>query len=138
MPMMYRYSICDPLHADVLEMGQIPKESVLEIFDEFPWVPMLAKMEGVGEQDIYFSPSLEFENKLNQHGISISALGDVGKQEFMIFYKRPKMVPTWLGLSQRMENNYLTERDEQTLADAREAIIALINGDLETLEERWG
>ena len=41
------------------------------------------------KMDIYFSPSLEVENKANKNGLTISAVGDPEDPEFYIFYKRP-------------------------------------------------
>ena len=61
---MFRYSICDPLKSEPIEMGEIEKGKILDIVDRFPWTDLLDKMKGVDQSDIHFSPSIEFENKL--------------------------------------------------------------------------
>ena len=69
---MFRYSICDPLKPEPVEMGEVDKSKIMDILDRFPWIDLLNKMKGVNEMEIHFSPALEFENKDNQHGLSIS------------------------------------------------------------------
>ena len=42
------------------------------------------------------------------------------------------------GLIKNMDDNYTSDRIGQTNKDARDAVSALINDDLTTLEKRWG
>ena len=135
---MFRYSICDPLKHEPIEMGEIDKRKILDIVDRFPWMDLLDKMKDANETDIHFSPSIEFENKANGHGLSISIVGDENENEFYIFFKRPKMVTKLFGLIKNMDDNYTSDRTGQTSNDVRDAVTALINGDLTTLEKRWG
>ena len=135
---MFRYSICDPLKPEPIEMGDIEKGKILDVFDRIPWTDLLAKMKGAKESDIHFSPSVEFENKATRHGLSISIVEGERENEFYIFYKRPKMVAKFFGLSKTMDDNYLSDRTGQTIKDAREAVSALINDDMAALDKRWG
>ncbi|SHG63932.1 hypothetical protein SAMN04488109_1189 [Chryseolinea serpens] len=135
---IFRYSICDPLKKDPIEMGAIGKEEILDILDRFPWTDLLDKMNGANESDIHFSPSLEFENASTRHGLSISVVEEGEGYEFYIFYKRPKMVTRLFGLVKNMDDNFLSDRTGQTTEDVRDAVTALITNDMETLESRWG
>jgi hypothetical protein len=135
---MFRYSICDPLKQDPIEMGEIGKEEVLDILDRFPWTDLLDKMKAANESDIHFSPSLEFENKSTRHGLAISIIEEEPEPEFCIFYKRPKMVTRVFGLIKKIDNNYSSDRFGQTKEDVRDAVLALMTNDTETLERRWG
>lgn len=135
---MFRYSICDPLKSNPIEMGEIEREKILDIVDRFPWTDLLDKMNGANERDIHFSPSVEFENKQTRHGLAISIVLSEKGNEFYIFYKRPKMVRKLFGLVKRMDDNYTSDRTGQTDADVRDAIGALITDDMITLEKRWG
>jgi hypothetical protein len=135
---MFRYSICDPLKSEPIEMGEIEKGKILDIVDRFPWTDLLDKMKRVKESDIHFSPSVEFENKANRHGLSISIVEDEKGNEFYIFFKRPKMVTKLFGLIKNMDDNFTSNRTGQTSTDVRDAVTALINDDLTTLERRWG
>jgi hypothetical protein len=134
---MFRYSICDPLKNEPIEMGEVEKAKILDIVDRFPWTELLDKMNGVKESDIHFSPSVEFENKANRHGLSISIVEEKGN-EFYIFFKRPKMTTKLFGLIKIMDDNFTSDRTGQTSNDVKEALTALINDDLTTLEKRWG
>jgi hypothetical protein len=135
---MFRYSICDPLRKDPIEMGDIAKEKILDILEKFPWLDLLAKMNSVDANQLHYSPSLEFENKLNKHGLSISIIENDNGHEYYIFYKRPKLVRKFFGLINEMNSDYLSERTGQSKRDVQEAVTALINNDLATLENRWG
>ena len=135
---MFRYSICDPLKKDPIEMGEIEKEKILDIVDRFPWTDLLDKMNGASERDIHFSPSVEFENKRTRHGLAISIVEGENGNEFYIFYKRPKMVTKLFGLIKNMDDNYTSDRPGQTTKDVRDAVSALIMDDITTLEKRWG
>lgn len=135
---MFTYSICDPLKKDPVEMGEIEKEKIPDILERFPWTDLLTKMNLADPEKIYFSPSLEFENKHTQHSISISIVEGEKGNEFYIFYKRPKVVTKLFGLIKSRDENYLSDRTGQTSKDVRDAVNALIADDMETLEKRWG
>jgi hypothetical protein len=87
----FRYSICEPLNPKVIEKGMIAPDSVIGLFNDFQWDYYLKQIEvaETRKMDIYFSPSLEVENKANKNGLTISAVGDPEDPEFYIFYKRP-------------------------------------------------
>ncbi|MCR9153417.1 MAG: hypothetical protein NXI09_04850 [Bacteroidetes bacterium] len=131
--MNFRASFCDPFKPDIVEMGDIEKENILETFENIPWNQILEKMAKAKAKEIYFSPSLEIENKDNKNGLSVSAL-DTG--EWYIFYKRPKMLKKFFGLREKMEENYLSSLTGQTENDVRECLKALIENDLAFLEEK--
>jgi hypothetical protein len=135
---MFRYSVCDPLKKDPIEMGEIEKGKILEVLDKFPWIELLNKMNGADEKDICFSPSIEFENKDTRHGLAISIVGEEKEYEFYIFYKRPKMMTKMFGLVKEMNENYTSDRTGQTLEDVKRAVTALISDDVMTLEKGWG
>lgn len=132
---MFRYSICDPLKKEPIEMGAIERGKILDILERFPWTELLAKMDGANENDIHFSPSLEFENKQTRHGLTISI---VNTSEYHIFYKRPKVVTRFFGLMKSMDDNFLSDSTGQTIQDVKDAVTALISDDMETLQKRWG
>ncbi len=132
---MFRYSICDPFVQEPIEMGDTEKEKIPEILASFPWKDMLDKIDNAGDREIHFSPSIEFENKTNRHGLSISIIDE---SEFYIFYKRPKLVSRFFGLKKIMDEDYVTDKTGQTLSDVADAVTALINNDVATLESRWG
>lgn len=95
-------------------------------------------MKEVKENEIYFSPSVEFENKASRHGLSISIVENEKENEFYIFFKRPKMVTKLFGLMKNLDDNFTSDRTGQTAKDVRDAVSALIHDDIETLEKRWG
>lgn len=131
--MNFRASFCDPFKPDIIEIGNISENKIMETFDKIPWAEYLEKMKTAKQNEIHYSPSLEIENKDNRNGLSISAV-DGG--EWYIFYKRPKLVKRFLGLFENMDNNYLTDIQGQTENDVRNCLEALINNDLRFLEEK--
>ena len=131
--MNFRASFCDPFKSDIIEMGAIEKDKIMETFEKIPWNKLLDEMKMKKENEIHYSPSLEIENKDNKNGLSVSA---VDGKEWYIFFKRPKMVKKFFGLSEKMNNDYLTDITGQTENDVKECLTALINNDLEFLESK--
>lgn len=131
--MNFRASFCDPFKPDIIEIGYISTNEILEKFDEIPWKEYLEKMKTAKQNEIHYSPSLEIENKDNKNGLSVSALDGI---EWYIFYKRPKLVKRFFGLIEKMDNNYVTEILGQTENDVRSCLEALIKNDLQFLEEK--
>jgi hypothetical protein len=136
MKQRFRYSVCDPFKPEVIEMGEIKKDRILDVFDKFPWESLLAKMEGKPDEQIHYSPSLEIENLDTKQGITISAVGEESQYEFYLFYKRPKMVKSFFGLREKLDENFMSDVTGQTKNDAREAIQSLLSGSTDYLEKR--
>lgn len=131
--MNFRASFCDPFKPDIIEMGEIEKNKIMELFNKIPWAEYLAKMETAKDSEIHFSPSLEIENKDNKNGLSISAIDGT---EWYIFYKRPKLVKKFFGLTEKMNENYTTDVQGQTEKDVTECLEALIKNDFMFLENK--
>lgn len=132
---VFRASFCDPFKQDIVEMGNIAKDKIMELFESIPWQEYLAKMDTAKENEIYYSPSLEVENAENHHGITISAVDD---REWYVFFKRPKRVRKFFGLIEKTDDNYLTELHVSTKAEASRCLEALIRNDLHFLETTIG
>jgi len=133
--MNFRASFCDPFKADIVELGDVEKGKVMEMFEKVPWSEYLAKMATAKESEIYYSPSLEIENKDNRNALSISAIEN---QEWSIFYKRPKLVKRrkFFKVVEEIDNEYLTDIWDQTEDDVRNCLEALIRNDLQFLENK--
>ena len=129
----FRASFCDPLKPDIIEIGEVEKEKIMDLFENIPWQEHLAKMRTVKESEIHYSPSLEVENKDNRNGLTFSAING---EEWYIFFKRPKRVRKFFGLIEYMNNNYLTDIQGQTETDVRDCLEALIRNDLPFLERK--
>lgn len=129
--MKFRASFCDPFKPNIIELGEIENDQIMENFEKIPWNDLLEKMKGANENEIHYSPSLEIENKTNKNGLSVSA---VDGTEWYIFFKRPKLEKKWFGLVEKMDDNYLTNVTGQTIEDVRKCLNALIENDLAFLE----
>lgn len=131
--MKFSATFCDPLNPNIIDLGEIEENKVLATFESIPWAAHLAKMEAASDNEIYYSPSFEIENKENKNGLSVSAIDDA---EWYIFYKRPKLVKLFFGLIERMDNNFLSEIHQQAEKDVKECLNALIRNDLAFLENK--
>ncbi len=81
------------------------------------------------QDEIYYSPSFEVENKQGKNGLAISAVGDPANFEFYIFYQRPKNVKSFFGLKEKVNENYSTDIQGQTKNDVLDCLKALIRND---------
>ncbi len=136
--MNFRASFCDPFQKDIIELGSISKESILDKFENTPWADLLRKMSYARENEIHYSPSLEIENIDNQHGLAISAVGDPDNPEFYIFYKRPKKVKSFFGLREKTNEHYTSEKTGQTKQDVIDCLNALLQNETELLANKIG
>lgn len=135
--MKFRASFCDPFNPRIIELGGIGESEIIDKFKSIPWRDYLDRMGKASESEIHYSPSLEIENTENRNGVCISAVDDnKGGVEYYIFFKRPKEVTKFFGLTKKMNNNYLTEITGQTGEDAIQCLTALINDEPDYLEQK--
>ncbi|MGZ3932031.1 MAG: hypothetical protein ACXVP0_11860 [Bacteroidia bacterium] len=134
--MKFKASFCDPLNPKIIELGEIGKDKIIELFSKIAWGDFLEKMKDKTDEELFFSPSLEIHCTDTENGLSISAVGEPENFEFYIFYKRPKTLSKLFGLSKTIQNDFLTEIDGQTEDDVTDCLNALIRNDLAFLEEK--
>ena len=126
MTMNFRASFCDPFKPDIIELGAIQKEKIIDKFNDIAWTDLLRKMGTAKQEEIFYSPSLEIENIDTKHGLAISAVGDPNGYEFYIFYKRPKTVKTFFGLKEKINEGYTSDKTGMTRQDALDCLNALL------------
>jgi len=136
--MTFRASFCDPFKPNIIELGTIQKDDIIEKFESISWIDFLQKMESAKEGEIYYSPSLEIQNSDTKHGLAISAVGEPDNYEFYIFYKRPKNVKSFFGLKEKLNERYMTDKTGQTKQDVLDCLKALIRNDTEYLASKIG
>lgn len=136
--MNFRASFCTPFNPEIIELGDVSKENIINTFEKIPWSDYLEKMKTVKVEDIYYSPSLEIENKDNKNGLAISAVGEPDNYEFYVFYKRPKKVGIFLGFGQRINEKYTTDIMGQTKENVIDLLNALQRNDFDYLENHIG
>jgi hypothetical protein len=131
--MEFRASFCNPFQKEIIEFGKIEKDKVIEKFNSIDWKKYLEQMNSAEDREVYYSPSLEIENIINKNGLSVSAID--GK-EWYIFYKRPKRVKRFFGLSEKLDEDYQTDLTGQNEDDVLDCLNALLRNDLEFLENK--
>lgn len=136
--MKFRASFCDPLEPDIIELGDIFQDTIIDHFEKINWNDYLQKMANAKQDDIYYSPSLEIENKETKNGLVISAVGDPNNYEFNIFYKRPKNAKSFFGLIEKVNENYTTNIQGQTKNDVLDCLKALLRNDAAYLANKVG
>ena len=133
----YRWSICEPDSPSIIEKGLISKESIMENFQQFPWMDKLQKQISMKEEDVCFSPSLEFESLDTKQGVTFSILGDsANNYEFYIFYKRAKTIKSFFGFSKKHVENHISDITGQTMEDATSFLKAFLDADVEYIEAK--
>ena len=61
----FRHSFCDPFKPDIIDLGDVETHEIVNRFEQLPWDDIIGKMSEADESSIYFSPSLEIEDKIN-------------------------------------------------------------------------
>ena len=131
--MKFKSSFCDPFNPKIIDLGQIEKSKVMETFETIPWTEHLNKMKDANQSAIHYSPSLEFENTMNNNGLVISAVDGI---EWYIFFKRPKWRRKFFGLINSYDENFVSDITGQSIEDVRICLKALIDNNLNLLEEK--
>ncbi len=93
--MKFSVTFCNPFKKEVIDLGVIEKQKIIEKFNSIKWNNYLRRMELVDESQIFYYPSFEIVNTIGTHGLSVSAISE---NEWYIFYKRPKKVKRFFGL----------------------------------------
>jgi hypothetical protein len=131
--MNFKVLFCDPLNPEIIDMGNIPKDKIMETFENIPWKMHIQKMKKAKESQIHYSPSLEIQKTENKTGIIVSAMDE---KEWYIFFKRPKQLTFIFGLLKKEYPEFISDLTGQTINDVRICIKSLINNDLEFLEKK--
>lgn len=132
--MKFRGTFYHPFKSDIIEIGEIEKTEIMENFEKIPWRKLLEKMASTEESEIEFSPTLEIENMDNENGLSVCLIAE---DDWDIIYKRPKMVKRLFGLlPEKLKDDYLTEIIGNSTDEVKECLRALVNDDLEFLENK--
>jgi hypothetical protein len=137
---MFKYTICEPLNPTIVDKGNVTAEQFRNVLQNFPWIDMLRELENAEESKVCYSPSLELVDPKSNHSLAISIVGPESELEYYIFYKRPKTITKrkWFKTVEVFKPEYLTDRTGQSEKDVEDAFNALLEGNFELLESRWG
>jgi hypothetical protein len=97
--MPYKYSICYPNKKDIEYPSQILEEDqVLDLVKNYPWNEQLDLTKKLNENEIFYSPSIDFTNTQNKISFCLTAHIEKGQTMFSIWFKRPKEVNVLFGI----------------------------------------
>ncbi len=136
--MTFKASFCDPVKPDIIELGDMSQDAILDRFEKTDWNSYLREMRNAKLDEIYYDPSLEIENKESKSGLTISAVGSPNNYEFRITYKRPRKERSFFGLNNKINKNYSTGIQGQTKNVVLDCLNALLRNDTEYLSTKVG
>ena len=98
--MTYKYSICHPEKPDIeYKNDPISGKNVMEISKNYPWIEKLKFSDSLNQEDIHYSPSLDFTCIENGKSFGLTAHYDKDQNlEFSLWFNRPKKVKVLFGL----------------------------------------
>lgn len=131
--MKFSTSFCDPLEPEIIALGDTPQDAIIDQFEKIDWNDYLQKVRNAKQDDIYYHPSFEVENKESKTNLIISVVGEPSNYEFYMVLKRPKKAKTFFGLIEQVAENYSTKIEGQTRKDALDCLKALLRSDTEYL-----
>jgi hypothetical protein len=132
--MSFRASIANPFNPEFTELGPLTPAQIINTFASTPWNNLIAQIAASNNREIFHSPSLEVENTSNKNSLCLSAIDE---QEWLIFYKRPKLIVkrSLFGKKEVMDENYMSEKTVQGVDEALRCLQALLDGRLDMLEQ---
>jgi len=98
--MTFTYSICYPNKRDIeYRNNPITGNKVVEIAKTYPWEDQLQLLYSLKDEQIHYSPSLDFKCLDNEKSFCLTVQHDKNKKlEFSLWYNRPKKVKALFGL----------------------------------------
>ncbi len=97
--MTYQYSICHPDKPEIEYPSEVlDSYKVTDIAKNYPWLKILKSMEQIPNEEINYSPSLDFTNIKDKHSLCLTAELKKGELEFSLWYNRPKSSRVLFGL----------------------------------------
>jgi len=136
--MQLKAFFCDPLLPQEIELSAISPDTIIDQFEKIEWNDYFQKIQTAKLDDVYFDPSFVVENTENKTELVISAVGEPNHYAFRITYKRPKKVKSFLGLNDKIDEDYSTAIQGQTKDAALDCLNALLRNDTEFLSARFG
>jgi hypothetical protein len=128
--MKFSVSFCDPLSPEILELGDLEEEKVVEVFESIPWRDYLVETNPMDDPDVHYAPSLEVENKKLNIGLELSAIDE---NEWHLFLR--KSIDS--NAPESIENELMNELTGQSETDAIACLNAFLNVDLDYLERTF-
>jgi len=138
--MEFKASFSDPIYPDLIELGDISHDSIIDHFEKMDWIGYLQKSQTAKLDDIYYHPTFEVQNKETKDKLGISAVGNPNEFEFNIIYTRTKKVKvkSFFGPKEKTIERYFTIIKSQTKNDVLDCLNALIRKDTEYLSVKIG
>jgi len=98
--MTFKYSICHPNNEKIeYRNNPISSYEVLKIANDYPWKEQLNLIISMDQNEVHYSPSLDFICIENGQSFCLTAHFDNNKElQFSIWYNRPKKVKILFGL----------------------------------------
>ena len=97
--MNYKCSICHPNKSKIEYPNEILGENqVIDLVQSYPWVEKLDLLNSLKNDEICYSPSLDFVNNSNKYSFGLTASLENGELEFSLWYKRMIKTKLFFGL----------------------------------------
>lgn len=137
--MTFKYSICYPDQKDVEYRNNVISENdVLTIAENHPWISQVDLSDSINQNEVYYSPSLDFKCIESGHSFSMTAMYDDQKKiSFSIWYNRPKKVKILFGLFGESEKMVVDDYWSLDFKDALKFLQYFIKGDYQKVEELY-
>jgi len=132
----YTYSICHPENEEIEYPSDVlSKDNVLKLAESYPWKEKLDFMESLLEDEICYSPSLDFTNVSSKYSFCLTAMrNDVNGLEFSLWYDRKVKYKPFFGLLGEKEKMQVLDKWGFNKKDAIEYLKIFLEEDYKELE----
>jgi hypothetical protein len=134
--MSYTYSICHPEKEEIeYPSTALDEKGVLEIAMNYVWDEKLDILEDLPEDDIFYSPSIDFTNTVSKHSFCLTAMRDKNNQlEFSLWYNRKVKYKVLFGLLGKKEKMQVVDKWGFSKKDALEYLKVFLDKEYKELE----
>ncbi len=137
--MAFKYSICHPEKQDIEYCGNpISADKVLELARKHEWLNLLHFSNSLNEDQIHYSPSLDFTHLENGRSFCLTAgFGKNKELEFSLWYHRPKKIKVLFGLLGKEERMVTDDYWSVSFEEAMNYLRFFVDEDYSAIEQLY-
>jgi len=137
--MIYNYSICHPNQQNIEYPTEVlNRQQVIQFAQNYPWKEQLELCNELPEEEVCYSPSLDFKNTESMSSFGLTADSHEGEEiSFSLWYKRPKEIKIFFGLFGKIERMIINDVSSFSLDEAITYLEYFVNGNMKKIEELY-
>jgi hypothetical protein len=136
--MSFKYTICHPDKQAIEYPSEVlNNQQVIDLAKKYHWKEQIDLCFSLLEEQIFYSPSLEFINTTSKYSLTLTADLIDGEISFALWFNRPKKVKILFGLLGQTERMEVDDVWPFTLDESIKYLEHFLNGNYSIIEKLY-